>query len=125
MNVELLLTVCEENALRGAKAFDVSLLRSEFGYVFDHASPIGEVIVASPTYYRLEADFHGAAAHAGIRPEKGRSAIAAAAAARGRDAPRPGRRGDDRECRPDRGRQRLHQRGARALPHRGGVPVAR
>jgi tripeptide aminopeptidase len=81
VNVELLLTVCEENALRGAKAFDVSSLRSEFGYVFDHASPIGEVIVASPTYYRLEADFHGAAAHAGIRPEKGRSAIAAAAAA--------------------------------------------
>ena len=81
VSVELLFTVCEENALRGAKAFDVSSLRSEFGYVFDHASPIGEVIVASPTYYRLEADFHGAAAHAGIRPEKGRSAIAAAAAA--------------------------------------------
>ena len=81
VNVELLFTVCEENALRGAKAFDVSSLRSEFGYVFDHATPIGEVIVASPTYYRLEADFHGAAAHAGIRPEKGRSAIAAAAAA--------------------------------------------
>jgi tripeptide aminopeptidase len=81
VNVELLFTVCEENALRGAKAFDVSRLRSDFGYVFDHASPIGEVIVASPTYYRLDADFHGAAAHAGIRPEKGRSAIAAATAA--------------------------------------------
>jgi tripeptide aminopeptidase len=81
LNIELLFTVCEENALRGAKAFDVSRLRSEFGYVFDHATPIGEVIVASPTYYRLEADFHGAAAHAGIRPEEGRSAIAAAAAA--------------------------------------------
>jgi tripeptide aminopeptidase len=81
LNIELLFTVCEENALRGAKAFDVSRLRSEFGYVFDHATPIGELIVASPTYYRLEADFHGAAAHAGIRPEEGRSAIAAAAAA--------------------------------------------
>ena len=81
VGLELLFTVCEENALRGAKAFDARALRSEFGYVFDHASPIGEVIVASPTYYRLEADFHGAAAHAGIRPEEGRSAIAAAAAA--------------------------------------------
>jgi tripeptide aminopeptidase len=81
VNLELLFTVCEENALRGAKAFDASALRSEFGYVFDHASPIGEVIVASPTYYRLDADFHGASAHAGIRPEKGRSAIAAATAA--------------------------------------------
>ncbi len=52
----------------------------EFGFVFDHASPIGELIVAAPTYYRLEARFHGAAAHAGIRPEDGRNAIVAAAA---------------------------------------------
>jgi len=81
IGVELLFTVGEENALGGAKAFDVGRLRSGFGYVFDHASPIGEVIVASPTYYRLEARFHGQAAHAGVRPEAGRSAIAAAARA--------------------------------------------
>ena len=77
--IELLFTVCEEVALRGAKAFDTSLLSSRFGYVFDHASPIGEVVVASPTYYRVLADIHGRAAHAGIRPENGRSAIVAAA----------------------------------------------
>lgn len=58
-------------------------MRSDFGFVFDHASPIGELIVAAPTYYRLEARFRGAAAHAGIRPEAGRSAIAAAARALG------------------------------------------
>ncbi|MEA2272189.1 MAG: tripeptide aminopeptidase [Solirubrobacteraceae bacterium] len=81
VDVELLFTVSEENALAGAKAFDASTLRSKFGYVFDHASAIGEVVTASPTYYRLEATFHGAAAHAGIRPEDGRSAIAAAARA--------------------------------------------
>jgi tripeptide aminopeptidase len=79
VGLELLFTVAEENGLRGAKAFDVSTLRSEWGYVFDHASPVGEVVVASPTYYRLSADFHGRAAHAGIRPEAGRSAIVAAA----------------------------------------------
>jgi tripeptide aminopeptidase len=79
VGVELLFTVSEENALAGAKAFDPSVLRSEWGYVFDHASPIGEIIMATPTYYRFEADFHGRAAHAGIRPEDGRSAIAAAA----------------------------------------------
>jgi len=79
--IELLFTVCEENALQGAKAFDVSRLRSAFGFVFDHATPIGEVIVASPTYHRLTADFRGRAAHAGIEPELGRSAIAAAARA--------------------------------------------
>jgi tripeptide aminopeptidase len=81
VSVELLFTVGEENALAGAKAFDVSRLRSQLGYVFDHASPIGEVVVASPTYYRLEARFHGQAAHAGVRPEDGRNAILAASRA--------------------------------------------
>ncbi|MBI5104957.1 MAG: M20/M25/M40 family metallo-hydrolase [Solirubrobacterales bacterium] len=79
--LELLFTVEEENALAGVKRFDASRLRSELGFVFDHATPIGEVIVASPTAYRLEVDFVGKAAHAGIRPEDGRSAIAAAARA--------------------------------------------
>jgi len=79
--LELLFTVCEENALAGAKAFDVGRLRSAFGFVFDHATPIGEVVVASPTYHRVVADFHGLAAHAGLEPERGRSAIAAAAKA--------------------------------------------
>jgi tripeptide aminopeptidase len=78
IGVELLFTVCEEVALQGAKAFDAGRLRSRFGYVFDHASPIGEVVLSSPSYYRIVADFHGRAAHAGIRPETGRSAIAAA-----------------------------------------------
>ena len=79
--IELLLTVEEEDALAGAKAFDASVLRADFGYVFDHATPIGEIVIASPTYYRLSADFHGRAAHAGIRPEAGRSAVLAAAQA--------------------------------------------
>ena len=83
VGLELLFTVSEENALAGAKALDVATLRSDWGYVFDHASPIGEIIVASPTYYRFDADFRGAAAHAGIRPEDGRSAIQAAARAIG------------------------------------------
>jgi tripeptide aminopeptidase len=78
VGVELLFTTCEEQALQGAKAFDVRKLSAGFGFVFDHASPIGELIMAAPTYYRLEARFRGLAAHAGIRPEVGRNAIAAA-----------------------------------------------
>ncbi|HKF79367.1 MAG TPA: M20/M25/M40 family metallo-hydrolase [Thermoleophilaceae bacterium] len=81
VGLELLFTTCEERALRGAKAFDRARLGSEFGFVFDHASPIGELILAAPTYYRIEARFRGTAAHAGIRPEQGRNAIAAAARA--------------------------------------------
>jgi len=81
VDVELLFTVGEEVALAGARAFDASLLNSNFGFVFDHASPIGEIVISSPTHFRVEATFHGVAAHAGIRPEDGRSAILAAARA--------------------------------------------
>jgi tripeptide aminopeptidase len=81
VGLELLFTVSEEVGLLGAKAVDVATLRSDWGYVFDHASRIGEIIMGSPTYYRIEADFRGTPAHAGIRPEDGRSAIEAAARA--------------------------------------------
>jgi tripeptide aminopeptidase len=79
VDLELLFTVAEERALAGARAMDHAILRGEFGYVFDHATPIGGVVVASPTHYRIEATFRGQAAHAGLRPEEGRSAILAAA----------------------------------------------
>ena len=79
--VELLFTTGEEQALNGAKAFDMSKLTADFGYVFDHASPIGEIVIATPTYYSVEGWFRGQAAHAGIRPEAGHNAIAAAARA--------------------------------------------
>jgi tripeptide aminopeptidase len=78
---ELLFTTSEEVGLRGARAFDISRLQADFGYVFDHATVIGELILAGPTYYKVTADFTGRAAHSGIRPEHGRSAIVAAAKA--------------------------------------------
>jgi tripeptide aminopeptidase len=81
IDLELLFTVGEEVALAGARAFDASQLRSDYGFVFDHASSIGGVVIDSPTHFLIEATFRGAAAHAGIRPEDGRSAILAAARA--------------------------------------------
>jgi tripeptide aminopeptidase len=81
VGVELLFTTMEEPGLVGAKAFDRGSLSAEIGYVFDHATPWGELIVAAPTYYRIDASFRGQSAHAGIRPEEGRSAIEAAARA--------------------------------------------
>ena len=56
-------------------------LEAEFGFVLDHAAPIGRMVVAAPTYYAVHAEFLGRSAHAGIRPEDGRSAIGAAAKA--------------------------------------------
>ncbi len=81
VGLELVFTTSEEIGLRGAHAFDVSRLEAEFGYALDHASPIGELILAAPTYYRVIGDFTGRAAHSGLRPEDGRNAIVAAARA--------------------------------------------
>ena len=78
VGVELVFTVAEEQGLRGAAALDPEVLRSDMGFVLDHATPIGEVITAAPTYKKIRAEFRGIEAHAGIRPEAGRSAIEAA-----------------------------------------------
>ncbi|MGK2932160.1 MAG: M20/M25/M40 family metallo-hydrolase [Solirubrobacterales bacterium] len=81
VGIEILLTVAEEQGLRGAAAFDASKLESKAGFVFDHATDIGEVITASPSLHRITAEFTGVEAHAGLVPESGRSAIVTAAAA--------------------------------------------
>jgi tripeptide aminopeptidase len=79
--LELLLTPKEEVGLVGAKAFDASRLAAQVGYVYDMAAPIGTVILAAPSARRIDVRFHGKAAHSGMAPEEGRSAIVAAARA--------------------------------------------
>ena len=79
--VELLFTPKEEVGLVGAAAFDVGLLEARHGYVYDQAAPIGDVVVGSPSAQELRLTFVGRAAHAGMYPEEGRSAIVAAARA--------------------------------------------
>lgn len=79
VGVELLFTVSEETGLHGARQFDVRRLSGDIGYVFDHASPVGEIITASPTHMRIDAEIRGKAAHAGLQPEHGVNAIVAAA----------------------------------------------
>ena len=79
--IELLFTPKEEVGLRGADAFDASRLAARVGYVYDHAGPVGEVILGAPYQRKLDAVFRGRSAHAGMYPEEGRSAIAAAARA--------------------------------------------
>ena len=79
--VELVLTPKEEVGLQGAAAFDHGRLRARVGFVYDHAAPIGEVILGAPYLASLDIRFRGRAAHAGMYPEEGRSAVAAAARA--------------------------------------------
>jgi tripeptide aminopeptidase len=79
--VELLFTPKEEVGLVGAFAFDHTRLDARMGYVYDQAAPIGVVILGAPYSQSLEVTFHGRAAHSGMHPEDGRSAILAAARA--------------------------------------------
>jgi tripeptide aminopeptidase len=79
--IELLFTPKEEVGLQGAKAFDASRLEAHTGFVYDQGAPVGDVILGAPYASQLEVVMLGRAAHAGMAPEEGRSAIAAAARA--------------------------------------------
>ena len=79
--IELLFTPKEEVGLNGAYAFDHTRLRARTGYVYDQAAPIGTVILGAPFSQAIQVTFHGRAAHSGMHPEDGRSAIAAASRA--------------------------------------------
>jgi tripeptide aminopeptidase len=79
--IELLFTAQEEVSLRGADAFDHTRLVAKTGFVYDQGAPIGEIVLGSPHGRLLDFRFHGRAAHAGMAPEDGRSAVHAAARA--------------------------------------------
>jgi tripeptide aminopeptidase len=79
--IELLFTRQEEIGLLGAAAFDHTRLHARLGFVYDQEGSIGEIILGAPFAQGLEITFHGRAAHAGMAPEEGRSAIQAAAKA--------------------------------------------
>ena len=78
-DVELVLTAGEEAGLLGAKALDLAGLTARRVFVLDSDGAPGTLIVASPTQKRVDLEFRGQAAHAGIAPELGRNAIVAAA----------------------------------------------
>ena len=79
--IELVFTPKEEVGLVGANAFDHDRLSAQVGYVYDQEGALGEVVLGAPWSRALEVRFHGRAAHAGMAPEEGRSAIQAAAKA--------------------------------------------
>jgi tripeptide aminopeptidase len=79
--LEILFTVGEEIGLLGAKHADYSLIASKAAFVFDTSQPPGYAVNAAPGSELVTATFRGRAAHAGIEPEKGISAIQMASAA--------------------------------------------
>ena len=57
------------------------MLKSPFAAEFDSAGPVGGITVKAPSHDTFKATFRGQAAHAGVEPERGRSAVQAAAKA--------------------------------------------
>lgn len=72
--IELVLTVCEELGLVGAHNLEIDAIRSPYGYALD-SSGIDHVIVGAPATCKFEITVTGKAAHAGLSPESGVSAL--------------------------------------------------
>lgn len=79
--VRVLLTTGEEMGLQGAKAISPKDCTGDVCLVLDAHGPVGGIVGAAPTQYTFRAEFTGVPAHAGVEPEKGRSALVMAAKA--------------------------------------------
>ncbi len=73
--VQVVFTRGEEIGLVGASNLDYSMIRASEAVVFDGNGPVNTITGASPTYMRFDITVKGRAAHAGVEPEKGLSAI--------------------------------------------------
>ena len=78
--IELLFTTCEEIGLLGAKALDRTKLAASYGYALD-STGIDRIITGAPAANKLKIEVHGIAAHAGLHPEQGISALCLTASA--------------------------------------------
>ncbi len=79
--VEVLFTIGEEAGMKGSKNLDYSSLKAKQAVVFDSSGNVGKIITAAPGQSKIRAEITGKAAHAGIAPETGISAIITAAKA--------------------------------------------
>ena len=78
--LEFVVTREEETGFKGARNLDYSLLHGTRGFLLDMDS-IDAIVVGGPSHIDLDIDITGKAAHSGMEPEKGISAIKAAACA--------------------------------------------
>ena len=79
--IEVLFTVAEETYGDGVLNFDFRKIQAKEAYVLDYDGPIGSAAIAAPTILMFQVTVNGKSSHAGFAPEKGISAICAAAAA--------------------------------------------
>ena len=77
--VEVVFTRHEEGGLVGARHLDFGMLTAKEGIVFDGEGAPNRITVAAPSQNVVTAKLTGRAAHAGLEPEKGISAMLIAA----------------------------------------------
>lgn len=80
-DIYIAFTVAEEGGLWGAKNLDVSKINAKYAFIMDDGGDIGHVAVSAPSQNKIDIVVTGKAAHAGMEPEKGISAIQIAAEA--------------------------------------------
>ena len=83
-DVLFLFTVAEERGLEGSAMISREFLqpfRIAAAFIFDIEGEVGRAASSAPGKAYIHLSFHGKSAHAGFEPEKGRSALLAAAAA--------------------------------------------
>ena len=73
--VEVAFSRHEEGGLVGARNMDFSLLTAKTGMVFDGEGPPNRITVSAPSQNVVTAEIVGRAAHAGLEPENGLSAL--------------------------------------------------
>lgn len=78
--IEVVFTICEEVGLLGARNLDLPRIRASRGFVFD-SDAAGFVFTRAPGATHFTVTVTGRAAHAGMAPEQGVSAIHVAATA--------------------------------------------
>ncbi len=80
--VEVAISRQEEVGLLGVKNLDYSKLTATKGFLLDNDT-LDTIVIGGPSYFAIDVSITGRAAHAGMEPEKGISAILAAAKAIG------------------------------------------
>lgn len=80
-DIQVVFCVAEEGGLNGSRNLDQSLLKADIGFVLDAEGRPGKITLSAPGQDSMSVSIQGKAAHAGIAPEDGISAIVVASKA--------------------------------------------
>jgi tripeptide aminopeptidase len=83
-DIDLVFDASEETGLEGIRALDCGKLSARLAYVIDSQKPAAGITVSAPSHETITVVIEGRAAHAGMAPEEGVSAIVAASRAIGK-----------------------------------------